>query len=116
MRPLLRALPLALLIVVATLGSEGVSPEANSSAEPLQSSSECYSFNASTDDCTIGYQRTQCLGGTDCNDDPSTGYAIHPGSTEICEDGIDNDCQDGDAAPREDRLSAMMVLITMAMA
>lgn len=151
MRPLLRALPLALLIVVATLGSEGVSPEANSSAEPLQSSSECYSFDTNTDNCTIGtapeacygtfiidgayvtgaglkrsemrsracqgcgtamvdnvptavdnvyccdqdgdgYQGTQCLGGTDCNDDPSTGYGIHPGAAENCSDGVDNNC------------------------
>src|SRR6185436_20306772 len=62
MRPLLRALPLVLLIVVATLDSEGFSPEAISSAEPLQSSSECYSFDTNTDDCTIGTPPQACYG------------------------------------------------------
>ncbi len=28
---------------------------------------------------------------TDCNDDPTTGSAIHPGAVEAC-DGVDNDC------------------------
>ena len=39
-----------------------------------------------------GYQRTECLGGTDCNDTPGAGFYIHPHATEICGDGIDNDC------------------------
>jgi hypothetical protein len=43
-----------------------------------------------------GYYRAAC-GGSDCNDDPDGGYDIHPGAAEVCEDGIDNDCQGGDA-------------------
>lgn len=52
-----------------------------------------------------GYQRTICLGGTDCNDTPGVGYAINPGAYEggmyygggdidcsLCADGIDNNC------------------------
>lgn len=35
-----------------------------------------------------------CPTATDCRDDLS---AVHPGATEICGDGLDNDCQYGDA-------------------
>jgi hypothetical protein len=37
-------------------------------------------------------------GGTDCNDNPGAGSGINPGAAEVCGDGIDNDCQGGDAA------------------
>lgn len=47
-----------------------------------------------------GYNRASC-GGTDCNDDPDNGYNINPGKTEICGDGVDNDCnsQTSDICP-----------------
>jgi hypothetical protein len=39
-----------------------------------------------------GYLDAAC-GGNDCNDDPNNGGRdINPGKTEICWDGIDNDC------------------------
>lgn len=51
--------------------------------------------HTSPDPCDLdedGYVSTACQGGNDCNDyDPS----VNPGATEICNDGIDNDC-DGD--------------------
>jgi hypothetical protein len=44
-----------------------------------------------------GFNSTAC-GGTDCNDNPNAGgFNVNPGKTEICGDGIDNDCQGGDA-------------------
>jgi hypothetical protein len=39
-----------------------------------------------------GYASLSCEGGRDCNDDPVTGAAINPDATEICDDGIDNNC------------------------
>jgi hypothetical protein len=51
--------------------------------------------HASPDPCDQdedGYISNSCEGGNDCNDfDPS----INPAATEICTDGVDNDC-DGD--------------------
>jgi hypothetical protein len=45
-----------------------------------------------------GYNSVAC-GGTDCNDNPNAGgFNVNRGRTEICGDGIDNDCQGGDAA------------------
>lgn len=44
------------------------------------------------------YNRASC-GGSDCRDDD---YYINPGATEVCEDGIDNDCQNGDACCDDD--------------
>ncbi len=42
-----------------------------------------------------GYISDECEGGTDCDDsDPD----IHPGADEICEDGIDQDCDGVDPA------------------
>jgi hypothetical protein len=45
-----------------------------------------------------GYSSGAC-GGPDCNDNNSS---INPGATEVCMDGIDNDCQDGDACCDDD--------------
>lgn len=37
-------------------------------------------------------------GGSDCNDDPQAGgFNVSPNRPEVCGDGIDNDCQGGDA-------------------
>jgi hypothetical protein len=38
-----------------------------------------------------GYLSIGC-GGKDCDDDPVTGRYSHPGLSEICNDGYDNDC------------------------
>ena len=43
------------------------------------------------------YSRAAC-GGTDCNDDPDSGYGINPGAIEVCGNGIDEDCNGGDAS------------------
>jgi MYXO-CTERM domain-containing protein len=40
-----------------------------------------------------GYHDTVC-GGSDCDDDESS---VHPGAEDICEDGIDQDCDGLDA-------------------
>jgi hypothetical protein len=32
---------------------------------------------------------------TDCEDDPDAGGEIHPGAEEVCDDGVDNDCDGG---------------------
>lgn len=41
-----------------------------------------------------GFKGTQC-GGTDCND---SNFSVFPGASEICGDGLDNDCNGGDQA------------------
>ncbi len=58
MRLTLRVLPLALLIMIAISGAGGVSPEANTPAEPAPHSSECWSFSTETDDCSTGTTAT----------------------------------------------------------
>ena len=42
-----------------------------------------------------GYDGVQCTGGDDCVD---TNPAVHPGATEICGNGLDDDCVGGDEA------------------
>jgi hypothetical protein len=42
-----------------------------------------------------GYTGVQCTGGDDCLD---TNPAVHPGATEICGNGLDDDCVGGDEA------------------
>ncbi len=39
-----------------------------------------------------GYASISCEGGLDCDDDPLTGADINPDAEEICNDGIDNNC------------------------
>ncbi len=151
MRLFLRVIPLALLIAIATSSSRSaLTGSKDFVVPPVQTSTECYSFSSSSDQCITGttpdlcygyynitgteisgaglqrseprtvscvgcamidniptavdnvyccdqdldgYQRTQCLGGTDCNDDPSTGYSIHPGAPENCSNSsADNNC------------------------
>ena len=38
-----------------------------------------------------GFQDMRC-GGDDCNDDPIIGGTVQPGAIEICDNGIDDDC------------------------
>ncbi|UJR86431.1 Hypothetical protein I5071_85260 [Sandaracinus amylolyticus] len=38
-----------------------------------------------------GHADDRC-GGDDCNDDPSIGATVHPGGTEVCDNGLDDDC------------------------
>jgi hypothetical protein len=40
-----------------------------------------------------GFTGVQCAGGDDCGD---TNPAVHPGATEICGNGLDDDCVGGD--------------------
>jgi hypothetical protein len=39
-----------------------------------------------------GFASISCAGGLDCDDDPLTGRDVHPNAPEVCDDGIDNDC------------------------
>ncbi|HJL17700.1 MAG TPA: hypothetical protein RMH99_18695 [Sandaracinaceae bacterium LLY-WYZ-13_1] len=39
-----------------------------------------------------GFADGRCEGGTDCNDDPATGFLVNPDATEICGNGRDDDC------------------------
>jgi len=69
-----------------------------SSTNPCRDVPTPYFFAVSDNSCCDqdrdGFNSTSC-GGTDCRDDISN---INPGRPEICGDGIDNDCQGGDAA------------------
>jgi hypothetical protein len=64
-----------------------------------------------------GYPDLRCAGGTDCDDDPATGEDVHPGVLEICENGVDDNC-DGAAdlfdtatcAPTNDTCASARVL------
>ena len=38
-----------------------------------------------------GHADDRC-GGDDCNDDPDIGATVQPGATEICDNGLDDDC------------------------
>ena len=38
-----------------------------------------------------GYVDSRC-GGNDCDDDPRTGVNVHPGAPEVCDNGIDDNC------------------------
>jgi hypothetical protein len=46
------------------------------------------------DDDGDGYVTSACGGGDDCNDNDG---AVHPGASDTCDDGVDNDCENGDA-------------------
>jgi len=52
-----------------------------------------------------GFNRTSC-GGSDCDDTPGSGASVFPGATEVCGDGIDNDCSGGDEICSEDNATA----------
>ncbi len=39
-----------------------------------------------------GYADARCEGGTDCNDDPRDGVSVHPGAAEVCDNGVDDNC------------------------
>jgi PGF-pre-PGF domain-containing protein len=55
-------------------------------------------FTAAKEQCADsdadGYYVSGCGSGNDCNDNNAN---VHPGAAEVCGDGIDNDCSNGDA-------------------
>jgi len=39
-----------------------------------------------------GFADSRCAGGDDCDDDPLSGSTINPSALELCDDGVDNNC------------------------
>jgi hypothetical protein len=85
----------------STFGTQGLQTSSIScegTTCPSDSGSVAVQNNMCCDQDGDGYNSTAC-GGTDCNDNPNAGgFYQNPGRSEICGNGVDDDCTGGDAS------------------